>query len=54
MESLYNAVNGVLQLPSVILDGVDYAPLITSITTGLICIVVLLNLFALIRVIFNR
>lgn len=53
MSGLYQALSEVLQLPSVILDGNDYTPLILALCSALVCCIVVLNIFALIRALFK-
>lgn len=49
MTSLYNAVASVLGDYTIILNGNDYAPLVTAIVTGLVLVITVANVFAFLR-----
>jgi thiamine monophosphate synthase len=53
MTGLYWAVQAVLKFPTLVIGAVDYAPIITACVTGICCIVVVCNIFALLRVFFK-
>lgn len=49
LEGLYDAVSTVLQLPPIIIGELDYSPLIIAIVSGLCALIVVCNVFALLR-----